>query len=474
MDKNKRQIFIDTVIIGVILLAVILSAVIFSLRSRRTDPSDTTPPSSSSQTEGSSTTTTTEPDESQTVLQTTEPTEPQPTEPEIKVVTAFGIDVSKYQGVIDWEQVAAGGIDFAMIRVGNRTMVDGEIIADSTAEYNIQQALKYGVDVGIYFFSTAVTEAEAAAEAAWVADIIDGYSITYPVAYNCEGFTNPESRQYELTVSQRTDIALAFLDKIEKFGYTPMFYAANGELASNSQWETTRIDEKYMIWVAHYPDVPYPDTPQSDYTGLYHMWQYSCTGSVPGINGAVDLDVAYFTPQDSGGSTGATDATIPWDELMNFQSVNEQVTAKEKTNLRSIPSQDDESIVLYTLLNGEIATRIGISDSGWSKVEFNGSIYYAVSSYLTTDLTPPEYEVQTQFQEVNELVTAKEVVNLRTLPSVTHEESEIVAQLSYGEIITRTGINEDVGWSRVEYNGQTLYCVSQYLINAEDLPEETE
>ncbi|MBE6974605.1 MAG: hypothetical protein E7436_03845 [Ruminococcaceae bacterium] len=163
---------------------------------------------------------------------------------------------------------------------------------------------------------------------------------------------------------------------------------------------------------------------------------------------------------------------IDWDTLLNFQPVSDEVTAKERTNLRDIPSQGDDSRVLYTLTNGEIAVRIAISDYGWSKVVFNGQVYYAVSSYLTTDLTPPPYEIQTQFRDVYEYVTAKDAVNLRTLPSLTHEDCEVVAQLQHGQVIIRTGINTDVGWSRVEYNGQVLYCISSYLMTVETEPTE--
>ena len=138
----------------------------------------------------------------------------------------FGVDVAKYQGTIDWEQAAQSGVDFAMVRIGYRTMVDGEIVPDSNAKYNMQEAQKHGVKLGAYFFSTAVTEEEAVEEANWVADYISQYSITYPVTFDCEGFTDPESRQHGLSKTQRTDIALAFLEQIEELGYEGMFYAS--------------------------------------------------------------------------------------------------------------------------------------------------------------------------------------------------------------------------------------------------------
>ena len=149
------------------------------------------------------------------------------------------------------------------------------------------------------------------------------------------------------------------------------------------------------------------------------------------------------------------------------------MTAKSETNLRDIPSQDTDSNVMYTLKNGEEATRIAVSSSGWSKVIYNGNVYYAVSSYLTTDMNytaQPVYEeeteddgVQTRFVAVNEKVTAKEEVNLRTLPSVEHPDCKVITLLKNGTIVTRTGINDELGWSRVEYEGQVLYCVSSML-----------
>ena len=472
----------------------------------------------------------------------------------------FGIDVARYQGTIDWEKVAAAGVDFAMVRVGYRTLVDGEITPDPNAKFNMQEAQKYGIKLGAYFFSTAVTRAEAIQEAKWVADYIAQYPITYPVAYNCEGFNDPENRQYTLNKTERTDIALVFLKTIEELGYEGMFYASKNEMENDARWEVSRIDPEYKIWVAQYPDEPYPATPRSSYTGKHHMWQYTRSGIVDGVDQNVDVNIAYFGYEgtsDAQDDTPAETVEADVEAMMRFEAVSDTVTAKNETNLRDIPSQGEEATVLYRLKNGETAKRIGISSSGWSKLEYNGETVYAVSSYLTTDLGEPEPEpteigdgietefrkvdeqvtakewvnvrslpsvtdgeivgklengtlvrrtgisdngwsrlemegktvyavssyltadhsgdtpekpeegIQTVFREVNEQVTAKEAVNLRTLPSVTETGSEVVHQLKNGEVVTRTGINNDVGWSRVVYEGQTLYCVSSYLKPAE-------
>lgn len=387
----------------------------------------------------------------------------------------LGIDVARYQGTIDWAQVASSGIDFAMVRVGYRAGASREICADTNAAYNMQEAQKNGIKVGVYFFSTAVSAEEARAEADWVADFIARYQITYPVAYDCEGFDQPDSAQYHLTNAERTDIAIAFLQEIYNRGYTPMFYASMGELSGSAKWDTERIEGTYRIWVSQYPAAPYPQTEKSSYGGIHAMWQYTNRGTVAGIGRPVDVNVAYFGYE---GTAVAVDPEAPEEAhadveaLMNFTEVNETVTAKNSTNLRNIPSQGEDSTVLYTLKNGESAARTGISDSGWSRLTYDGQTVYAVSSYLTTDLAyqPPAEEgagsgdgLKTKFADRNEQVTAKIEVNLRALPSVTNPDATVIAVLHNGEYVTRTGINEEYGWSRVDYNGQTLYCVSSYL-----------
>lgn len=385
----------------------------------------------------------------------------------------YGIDVAKYQGIIDWTKVAESGIDFAIVRVGYRTMEDGEICEDATAKYNMQEAQANGIKIGAYFFSTAITEEEAIEEADWVADYIAQYQITYPVAYNCEGFNNEGNRQYSLTQTERSDIAMAFLNRIYERGYTPMFYAPKSELLGDAKWDTSRIETTYKVWLSHYNGGA-----ESDYTGQYVMWQYTNQGTVAGIDTPVDVNIAYFGYE---GIAEAFDQTAPETveanaaTLMEFDEINETVTAKEETNLRDIPSQGEDSTVMLTLKNGDTATRTGISNSGWSRVEYNGQVYYAVSNYLTTDLSAPVQSnaadsgdgLRTKFTDCNDLVTAKIEVNLRSIPSVTNPDAVVVAVLHNGETVTRTGINNELGWSRVDYNGQTLYCVSSYLQSAQ-------
>ena len=380
-----------------------------------------------------------------------------------------GIDVSEFQGNIDWKAVADSGIDFAMIRVGYRGMKNGEIKEDACAKYNLQEASKNGLKIGAYFFSTAVTEEEAKEEAEWTKNLLSGYPVTYPVAYNCEGFQNPSSRQFELSVEERTKLADAFLKSIEEGSYTGMFYAAKNELDDNNLWNADDLSLNYRIWVAQYSDQTWPEKTKSDYTGDHVMWQYTNQGKLDGIKGAVDFNVAYFgysQSQQAVDANGAEQVGANVEVGVNFTEVEEQVTAKDEVNLRSTMEQGSDDNIVGSMKNGETAVRTGVGNNGWSRIIYNGQTVYCVSNYLTTDLsyvTPQETESEfkTKFTDVSENVTAKEVTNLRNRPSV-ESPSEVIAELKNGEVIVRTGVSNE-GWSRVEYNGQTLYCISSYL-----------
>lgn len=389
--------------------------------------------------------------------------------------TTFGVDVAKYQGIIDWQQVADSGIDFAMVRVGYRTIEDGELREDPSARYNLQEASKAGIKLGVYFFSTAVNEEEVKEEAQWVIQFIAKYPITYPVVYDCENYTDPKSRQYTLTKQERTDLALMFLQEITKAGYEGMFYSSRNEMNNENQWEVSRIDSDYKIWVAQYPEQPYPLTAESTYYGNHHMWQYTTQGTVPGIAENVDMNVAYFgydgveKPHDN---KPPVEVEADLEAFMDFQDVEEMVTAKVETNLRNIPSQGEDSHVLFTIQNGQYARRIAISNNGWSKLEYEGLVCYAVSSYLTNGQESassgaPAVDhdgdgIFTEFTPVNYSVTAKDKVNLRALPSVEREDAVVITQLKKGDTATCVGISDN-GWSKLEYQGKTCYAVSSYL-----------
>lgn len=377
---------------------------------------------------------------------------------QIKEGKANGIDVSKWQGKINWKSVKSAGIDFAVIRIGFRGE-NGIIYKDDCADYNIQQAEKAGVLVGVYFFSTATNTAEAEEEAKWTVSAIAGYPISYPVVYDCEGFKNSESRMYGISNTQRTDNALAFLKYVEQNGYEGMLYSAKSELENSAYWDTERIEAAYKVWVARYPDIPYPKTAHPDYSGKYDMWQYTDRGQVSGISGNTDMVVSYFTrkkaePNNSRLRPGT--AAAPDDDANIYSSVSDEVTAKIEVNLRD--GATTKSNILGTLKNGTFLKRIGIGTNGWSKLNYNGKTVYALTRYLTTDKNYKS-PVSDGFEPAEGKLTAKDETNLRAEPNIN---SAIIATIKNGEFVTRTGVNPN-GWTRLNYNGKTVYAKSTLL-----------
>lgn len=168
---------------------------------------------------------------------------------------------------------------------------------------------------------------------------------------------------------------------------------------------------------------------------------------------------------------------INGDVGMAFNTVEEEVTAKDVAVLRSVPNTDGINTVLGQLQNGQTVKRVGINkQTGWSKVIYRGQEVFAVTYTLTKDLEyrsddagEGENRVTTAdgrviiFKNCEDTVTAKEVVNLRTEPSTTQGAATVSCQLSNGEKAKRTGFSADSGWSRVEYNGKVLYVVSSYI-----------
>lgn len=388
---------------------------------------------------------------------------------------SLGIDVSKWQGKIDWQQVADSGVEFAMVRIGFRNTQNGEIQEDPYAAYNLQHAAEAGIQLGAYFFSTAISKEEVLEEANWTVDFLAGYPITYPVAYNCEGFLSESSRMYGISCEVRTSLALTFLDTVEAAGYEGMFYASKHDLTDGVSWNTAAIEERYPVWVAQYPSAPYPATEKASYDGKYHMWQYTSQGTVAGIAAHVDLNVAYFkydttaAPKNPGAAGEAGDVPID----ATFTDVDELVTAKDVTNLRTEPSSVTNDTIAATLKNGEWVTRTGISSKGWSRVVYNGQTLYAVTSLLLTEEEAKSYEnvqpatpaASVVYDSVNDMVTAKVETNLRDAAST--EGTTVVATIQNGEWVTRTGIGSN-GWSRLDYNGQTVYALTNYLTTDSD------
>ena len=203
--------------------------------------------------------------------------------------TRQGVDVSVYQGTIDWNKVKADGIDFAIIRVAARGYEEEGILAeDPNWERNIQGALDAGLSVGVYLFSQAITTQEAEEEAAFLLERIAGYPITYPVVFDWEPLEH-SARTDQISNETLTDCCIAFCEAIKKAGYTPMVYCnlSVGLL----QYDLSRLSS-YDFWLAQYHDIP-------TFYGTFQIWQYSSTGKVAGISTNVDLNLSFVSYDSS-------------------------------------------------------------------------------------------------------------------------------------------------------------------------------
>ena len=203
-----------------------------------------------------------------------------------------GIDVSHHQGVIDWKKVKNDNIDFAIIRAGFRGYGEsGTLNKDTRFDYNIKNALSNNIDVGVYFFSQATTVKEAVEEANYTLELIKGYNITYPVIIDVEYANETHTgRADDVSKEMRTQIVIAFCERIKEAGYIPMFYSDKWFLTDNL--DASKL-ENYEYWLAHYTGATRdnPFLKPSDYKGSYSMWQYSAKGKVNGINGYVDMNI---------------------------------------------------------------------------------------------------------------------------------------------------------------------------------------
>lgn len=193
-----------------------------------------------------------------------------------------GIDVSVWQGEIDWQQVKNSGVEFAIIRVGGRGMDEGGIYTDDLAQSYYEGATAAGLKVGAYFFSQAITVEEAVEEAEFVLDAVKDWDVQMPLVYDWE-YMGEDVRTSKMDSRTLTDMAKAFCDTIKEAGYEPMIY-----FGRNQSMNMMKLEElvDYPFWLAMYSTV-------MDYPYKIDMWQYTDQGTVPGIAGNVDLNLMF-------------------------------------------------------------------------------------------------------------------------------------------------------------------------------------
>ncbi len=200
-----------------------------------------------------------------------------------QVISHKGIDVSRFQGNIDWQAVASDGVEFAFIRVANRGYGTGKLVEDEQFDRNIKGAMDAGIHVGVYIYSQAVNEQEIAEEAELVMQKLSAYDVKCPIVYDVEKTADPTGRMNQLSVEERTNLTQLFCQTVEAAGYKPIIY-------HNMEMGALMLDieplEQYDKWLAYYNDDMY-------YPYEYKIWQYSDKGSVSGIASNVDLNICF-------------------------------------------------------------------------------------------------------------------------------------------------------------------------------------
>lgn len=198
-----------------------------------------------------------------------------------------GVDISKHTGKVSFSSLKAAGVDYVMIRLGSRGYSTGQITLDENFKENIEGAIEAQLDVGIYFYSQAISQDEAVQEANFVVQNLEPYraQVKYPIAFNMGFVANDKSRIEGLSREDKTAVTVSFLDAVRAVGYVPMVYG-------DKEWLLKEVDltklQDYDVWLSQEEEIP-------DYPYRYAMWQYNTDGVLNGIDGSADLNICFVS-----------------------------------------------------------------------------------------------------------------------------------------------------------------------------------
>lgn len=195
-----------------------------------------------------------------------------------------GVDLSKYNGAVDFAKLKDNGIGFAMLRLGSRGYGSGTISLDEKFVEYAQNAQLNGIMIGAYFYSQAINANEAVEEANYIVGAVSGFTVKYPIAIDIETVSGDEARTDKLTSKERTEVVKTFCDTVKGYGYKPVIYASRDMLISGLNLEDL-VD--YDVWLSD------ENTP-TDYPYRFSMWQYNKKGKIDGITGDIDLDISFI------------------------------------------------------------------------------------------------------------------------------------------------------------------------------------
>ena len=329
------------------------------------------------------------------------------------------IDISYWQGKVsnaNWKKIKAAGVTHAIIRVGYSTLSSGEPKTDSVFSNNINGAYKAGIKVGVYYYSTATTAAEAKKEAKYTVDALRDYKskITLPVAYDYE-----TGGRLKSSVMKKNGNASckAFCDYIKSAGYTPMVYANYVTLTEYLDYKT--LQSSYRIWLANYTT----NGKATTYPGDYWMWQYSSSGKVNGLSGSIDINYIFDNNQGAQVTPPVSQVTPP------AQVKSYKIVTRCKMNIRTGPSTSKK--IVGTAKKGQAVYATSISGR-WAKLT-NG-YYMSLSNCKYTAKTTTD-------------------VNYRKGPGTKYAR---VGTYGKGKTLTVISVKTN-GWAKLS-NGRYVYA----------------
>lgn len=329
-----------------------------------------------------------------TVNNTTEAT----TEPPVSEYACVvkGIDVSKWNSLdkkaIDWTQVKASGVQYVIIRAGYRGQTSAKMYADPYFETHIEGALAAGLQVGVYFYSQAITEQEALEEASFLLSIIKDYKLTYPVCFDWEPVSGSRAGEAKLTKAQASAVARKFLSTMEGYGYESMLYSYHSAIKT---YFNTELLNDYKVWMAYYFKA-YKDNgveykagdrlPETSYP--FQMWQYSSTGIVPGIQGVVDMNVSFFSYTGSGVPTSAIVLNTPAKSYtINVGDTLDYTTGISAFNTAGVDSTSSVKVTIKDKNGNTLKDNVAFNTPGKHTIVYTLKDFTSISKTVEVPLT---------------------------------------------------------------------------------------
>ncbi len=383
----------------------------------------------------------------------------------------YGIDVSKYQGNIDWTSVKEDGIDFTFVRAGYRGYgTAGTLTKDTYFEKNMQGAIAAGIKTGAYIFSQATNETEAEEEAEYIVNLVSGYQVTMPIVFDFEyasvnGGAGGRLYNARLSKAEATAVCAAFCAKVESLGYTPLIYM-NKTMLENDVY-ADELSAQYKIWLANY-------TTQSTYFGDYDFWQYSSSGIISGISGKVDCNFWYVpkngdTPNqgdDASEDDGSGEEPTVTEEIVTGLKKSASTTSSITLSWEPVEDADGYEIYRSVALDGTYSKVKTITDGSttWKHTKLSAAkeYYYTVCAYQTIGS-------DTYYSEESEVLTAytkaaftrkavtKASIKMKSTTQAEAEDVITVPKSTTLSVYCYTKDADGATWYRIKYtkNGKS-------------------